>query len=163
MSAKTLTLAPNRSLKEQSSCVEKFNGDLRQLVCDMIETMYANDGIGLAAPQIGLAVQVFVASPKQKRGEELILVNPTLEAISGSVSFVEGCLSVPNKWARVKRAAYVRMTGQDIRGKPISVEANGLLAVVLQHEFDHLQGKLFIDRLPWFRRCRINLGLRRLS
>ena len=119
---------------------------------DMIETMYANDGIGLAAPQVGQDVQAFVANPSRQRGRELVMVNPVLDLATGRTGVVEGCLSLPNVWERVRRAARIRMRGRDPLGKPLVVEADGLLAVVLQHEFDHLQGRLLIDRLPWFRR-----------
>ena len=132
-----------------------FTSHLRGLARDMIDTMYANDGIGLAAPQIGHDLQLFVANPSQTRGRELVVVNPVLRTLRGRVGMVEGCLSVPNVWERVKRSAKVRMTGQDLSGAPIDVEAEGLLAIVLQHEWDHLQGCLFIDRVSWFRRRRI--------
>lgn len=124
---------------------------------DMIETMYANDGIGLAAPQIGQGLQMFIANPSQQRGREVVVVNPVLEATEGRATIVEGCLSVPNVWERVRRAARVRLRGQDAGGKPLSIEADGLLAIVLQHEFDHLQGRLFTDRLSWWRRCLVKL------
>lgn len=122
---------------------------------DMIETMYAHDGIGLAAPQVGRDLQVFVANPSQRRGQELVVVNPVLEVATGRSKIVEGCLSLPDVWERVQRAARVRLSGRDACGTPLVVEADGLLAIALQHECDHLQGRLFIDRLSWFRRRRL--------
>ena len=122
---------------------------------DMIETMYANDGIGLAAPQIGQDLQVFIANPSQERGREVVVVNPVLESAEGRATIIEGCLSVPNVWERVRRAARVTLRGQDAQGEALSIEAHGLLAIVLQHEFDHLQGRLFIDRISWWRRARL--------
>ena len=119
---------------------------------DMIETMYANDGIGLAAPQIGQDLQVFIANPSQERGREVVVVNPVLESAEGRATIIEGCLSVPNVWERVRRAARVTLRGQDAQGEALSIEAHGLLAIVLQHELDHLQGRLFIDRIAWWRR-----------
>ena len=115
----------------------------------------SNECIGLAAPQVGLGVQMFVANPSQQRGRELVILNPVLEAVHGRTSVVEGCLSLPNTWERVHRAARVRMVGRDAQGNSLTIHADGLLAVVLQHEFDHLQGRLFIDRLSWFRRRRL--------
>jgi len=132
--------------------VDAFDGEVQRLSRDLIETMYAHDGIGLAAPQIGCDLAVFVANPSQERGREVVVVNPVLESAEGRSAVVEGCLSLPNVWERVRRAARVRLRGQDAAGRPLAIEAEGLMAIVLQHEFDHLQGRLFIDRLPWFRR-----------
>ena len=156
-----MCLAPHPMLRAKARPIETFSEDLRQLARQLIETMYAYEGIGLAAPQVGQDVQAFVANPSQQRGRELVLVNPVLDLATGRTGVVEGCLSLPNVWERVRRAARVRMKGQDPFGKPLVVEAEGLLAVVLQHEFDHLQGRLLIDRLSWFRRCRVAARLRR--
>ncbi len=123
----------------------------------MIETMYANEGIGLAAPQVGQNLQLFVANPSQERGRELVVVNPVLLETTGRTSVVEGCLSVPNVWERVTRSARVRIIGQDLAGRPLDIRGEGLIAIVFQHEIDHLDGKLFIDRLSWFRRRRLEL------
>jgi len=114
--------------------------------------MYANDGIGLAAPQIGCALQLFVANPSQESGREVVVANPSLEDAEGQTTLMEGCLSVPDVWERVKRSARVRLRGWDVAGRPVAIDAKGLLAVVFQHEWDHLQGRLFIDRLSWLRR-----------
>ena len=153
MGVQPLCVEPHRVLRTQAQPVETFTDDVRRLARDLIETTYANDGIGLAAPQIGRTVQVFVANPSQARGRELVVVNPVLDTAEGRTAVVEGCLSLPNIWERVRRAARVRMRGQDASGRPLALEAEGLLAIVLQHEFDHLQGRLFIDHLSWVRRC----------
>lgn len=155
-----LCFAPHPMLRTKARPIETFSEDLRQLARQLIETMYAHEGIGLAAPQVGQDVQAFVANPSRQRGRELVLVNPVLDLATGRTGVVEGCLSLPNVWERVRRAARVRMKGRDPCGKPLVVEAEGLLAVVLQHEFDHLQGRLLIDRLSWFRRCRVAARLR---
>lgn len=160
MSVRTLCLEPHPVLRRVARPVEQFTQDLARLAADLIETMYNHEGIGLAAPQIGCDLQLFVANPSQVRGQELVVVNPALEASGGRTAIVEGCLSLPNRWERVRRAARVRMRGQDTMGKSMAVEAEGLLAVVLQHEFDHLQGRLFIDRLSWFRRRRLTAAAR---
>lgn len=160
MSVQPLCVAPHPVLRRSARRVEVFGDDLQQMARDMIETMYANDGIGLAAPQIGQDLQLFIANPSQQRGREVIVVNPVLESAEGQAAVIEGCLSLPNVWERVKRAARVRLRGQDAAGAPLAIEADGLMAIVLQHEFDHLQGRLFIDRLPWFRRLYARYFLR---
>ncbi len=152
MSVKALCVEPHPVLREKARPIERFGVDLKRLAQDMIETMYAHDGIGLAAPQIGKDVQVFVANPSQQRGSELVVVNPTITKSRGRTGITEGCLSLPDVWEKIRRAARIDMSGQNLNGKPITIEAQGILAIVLQHEFDHLQGRLFIDRLPWFRR-----------
>lgn len=155
MSVHPVCVQPNPVLRAPAAAVEAFTNDLHALVRDLIETMYAHDGIGLAAPQIGRALQVCVANPLHTRGQEVVLVNPTLNASSGRTAVTEGCLSIPNVWAKVTRAAWVRLRGQDIRGQSLQLEAEGLLAIVLQHELDHLHGRLFIDRLSWCHRRRL--------
>lgn len=161
MSLLPLCLDPHPVLRQRARPVTAWTPDVRRLAQDMIETMYASDGIGLAAPQVGSDLRVFVANPSQERGKELVLVNPVLEDARGRASIVEGCLSLPHVWQRVKRAAAVRMSGCDAKGRPLRVEAEGLMAIVLQHEFDHLQGQLFVDRLPWLIRCRLGMRVRR--
>ena len=160
MDIPSLCMAPHPALRVVARPVDAFADEVRRLARDLIETMHAHEGIGLAAPQIGRDTQVFVANPSQRRGGELVVVNPVLRGARGRASVVEGCLSVPNVWGRVRRAAAVRLEGRDLAGKPLVIEAEGLLAVVLQHEFDHLQGRLFIDRLPWFQRWRAEARLR---
>lgn len=150
-------------LRQHARPVERFTGELRALARDLIDTMYANDGIGLAAPQIGQDVQVFVANPSQARGRELVVVNPVVETGGGSMGILEGCLSLPDVWHKVRRASRVRLQGQDVGGSPLTLETEGVLAIVLQHECDHLQGRLFIDRLSWFQRRRLGGKLRRLT
>ena len=157
MSVRPLCIAPHHMLRQHAQPVERVTEEVKRLARDLVDTMYANDGIGLAAPQVGRAVQMFVANPSQQRGRELVVINPILEGAQGRTSVVEGCLSLPNAWERVHRAARVHLSGQDAQGKPLRIQAEGLLAIVLQHEFDHLQGRLFIDRLSWFRRRRLAL------
>ena len=155
MSVRSLCINPDRILRVPAGRVDTFTEELRRLARDMLDTMYANDGVGLAAPQVGSSLQVFVINPSQQPGRELVLVNPVLEHASGRSTTTEGCLSLPKVWSKVRRAAQVRVRGQDLAGGPLLVEGEGLLAIVLQHELDHLQGKLFIDRLPWYRRPRL--------
>ena len=160
MSVQALCLDPHPTLRAVARPVDVFSRDILQLSRDLIDTMYANDGIGLAAPQIGRDVQLLVANPSHARGRELVVANPIFDAVQGRAAVVEGCLSVPKRWERVRRAARVRLSGQDLSGEPVTVEAEGLLAIILQHEVDHLQGRLFIDRLSWFRRHRVERRVR---
>ena len=155
MSALPLCVEPHPVLRVRSRPVGARSEEIVRLVRDMIETMYANDGIGLAAPQIGRDLQLFIANPSHIRGNELVMLNPVLDEVRGRASIVEGCLSLPDVWERVTRAARVRLSGQDLSGNPVTIEAEGLMAVVLQHELDHLHGRLFIDRLSWFRQRRL--------
>ncbi len=161
MSVHPLCLAPHPTLRQPAQPIDEFTKQLRRLAADMIDTMHPHDGCGLAATQIGLNIQLFVANASRHRGKELIVTNPVIATAQGRAAVIEGCLSVPNLWERVTRAARVRITGQDLWGKPMSCDAEGLLAIILQHEIDHLQGRLFLDRLSWQQRC--FLTLRRLA
>lgn len=161
MSVRSVRVEPDPVLRAPARPVQEFSGETARLVKDLIETMHANDGIGIAAPQIGASVQVFVANPSQRRGCELVVINPVVDEARGRAGVVEGCLSVPDVWDRVTRAAAVHLHAQDVCGKPLELQAEGLLAIVLQHELDHLKGRLFIDRVPWFRRWRLWGKLRR--
>ncbi len=155
MSVLSLCVEPNPILRATARPVDRATDNVSCLVHDMIETMYAHDGIGLAAPQVGRDIQVFVASPSQERGRESVVINPVMVAMQGRTAMTEGCLSLPHMWERVTRAARIHMRGQDVSGNPVDLHVDGLSAIVLQHEFDHLQGRLFIDRLSWWRRCRL--------
>ncbi|MDP3722420.1 MAG: peptide deformylase [Candidatus Omnitrophota bacterium] len=155
MSVQPLCHEPHPLLRRHARPIERFSKEIRWLAADLLETMYAHEGVGLAAPQIGCDVRLFVANPSRRRGRELVVANPVMGVTAGRTAIVEGCLSVPNVWERVRRSARVRMVGQDARGDPLVVEAEGLLAIVLQHEQDHLEGRLFLDRLPWCRRWRL--------
>lgn len=159
MSIRCLCMAPDRTLRTPARAVEAFTESFQILVRDLIETMYANDGIGLAAPQIGQAIQVFVANPSRQRGREVVVANPILEGRDGTVWVREGCLSLPRVWAKVRRAARIRLRGQDLSGEPLQIEADGFAAVVFQHEYDHLHGTLLIDRLPWYHPRRLRARL----
>lgn len=161
MSLLPLCHEPHPVLRTPARPVAAFTQELKHLSRDMIETMYDRDGIGLAAPQVGCDLQLFIANPTQERGREVVLANPVLEIVRGRTSIVEGCLSLPNIWERVRRASHVRMSGRDVSGRPVTIDADGLLAIILQHEYDHLQGRLLIDRLSWFRRRRLGARARR--
>ena len=147
-----LTLYPDPILLRRCPEVTDFSGDLIKLTEDMLETMYFEDGIGLAAPQIGVSLRVLVTDISKNRDEPFVLVNPVVTEQSGSIEFEEGCLSIPGYRAKVSRFDHVRIDGFSATGLPISIEATGIQAVCLQHEIDHLDGILFVDRLSQLKR-----------
>ena len=138
---------PDEILKTQAKEVLRITDGERSLVRDMIDTMHAEDGVGLAANQVGVLKQIFVASADQVRGEELVFFNPVLIRKEGAIKEFEGCLSVPEFYEPVKRAKKVWMRAMTLEGKNVEVKGEGLLSRIFQHEIDHLNGILFIDRL----------------
>jgi peptide deformylase len=140
---------PDEDLRQHAVPVDIVDSKLRKLIDDMTETMYEAPGIGLAANQVGKLVQVVVIHV-QKEDEDtglITLVNPKIVAAQGQISFEEGCLSVPGYYAHVKRYQDVSVQALNLDGNPVRIDASGFLAVVLQHELDHLHGRLFIDRI----------------
>lgn len=140
---------PEPFLATKSLPVRRVDERIRELVRDMFDTMYSAQGIGLAAPQIGVGKRVIVVdiSPVDETAGPLALVNPEIVRKQGQVEGVEGCLSVPGVEGTVCRFDFVSVRGANENGDPVTIEANGLLSRVLQHEIDHLDGILFIDRL----------------
>jgi len=135
-------------LYEPCNKVEKFDSALKTLVEAMFDTMIEADGVGLAAPQIGSSDQIFVVDTREE-GERLCFINPSI--IETSVDLVpheEGCLSIPGVYRKIMRPRCVTVQAQDVNGKAFTLKADGLLARVIQHENDHLKGRLFIDNLP---------------
>jgi peptide deformylase len=146
---------PDKFLQKPTKPVDNIDGSLQNAIDDMAQTMYAAPGIGLAAIQVGIDKSIIVYDICAKEGGRLleVLVNPKIIDAQGStISEDEGCLSVPDYRADVKRHAAVLVEGVDRHGKPVRLEAEGLLAIMLQHEIDHLQGKLFIDRISKLKR-----------
>ena len=159
MSVLTVLHYPDDRLRTIAKPVTEFNEKLRQLVADMIETMYAENGIGLAATQVNIHQRVVVIDLSEERNQPQVFINPEIISKSGDTTYEEGCLSVPQNYANVERAAEVTVKAQDAEGNPFEVNANGLLAICLQHELDHLVGKLFIDYLSPLKRDRIRKKL----
>ncbi|MBN8444073.1 MAG: peptide deformylase [Gammaproteobacteria bacterium] len=159
MSVLTVLHYPDDRLRTIAKPVTEFNEKLRQLVADMIETMYAENGIGLAATQVNIHQRVVVIDLSEERNQPQVFINPEIITKSGDTTYEEGCLSVPQNYANVERAAEVTVKAQDAEGNPFEVNANGLLAICLQHELDHLVGKLFIDYLSPLKRDRIRKKL----
>ena len=164
-SLKILTF-PDHFLKKPTSPVENIDGDLQDMIEDMSKTMYAAPGIGLAAIQVGIdkSLIVYDVTPSEDGHHLEVLINPKiLEAEGNYLSENEGCLSVPEFRAAVKRSERVQVEGVDRDGNPLRFEAEGLPAVMLQHEIDHLDGKLFVDYLSPLKRNRIQKKLEKLK
>lgn len=154
MALRKIVAYPFPVLKEKAKPVTEFDENLEKLVADMVETMYAAPGVGLAAPQIDVPLQVAVIDIKTKDDENdlIVLVNPKIIKGEGEQTDEEGCLSVEEYSSKVKRFEKVWVEAQDIQGKPINFEAEGFFARVIQHELDHLNGKLFLDRISSLKR-----------
>jgi peptide deformylase len=146
---RTILHYPDPRLREAGKRVETMTPELQQLVDDMAETMYAAPGVGLAATQVGELWQIFVVdcAAEGEPSDLRVFVNPEILSVEGTVTFDEGCLSFPGAREEVERAEKVRVRAQDRNGKWFELEAEGLLAIAIQHEYDHLQGVLMIDRL----------------
>jgi peptide deformylase len=140
-------------LRRVAAPVQAVTTEIKQIIHDMVETMWHQVGIGLAAPQVGISLRLVVMDDG-KRGART-LINPIITEREGSVREEEGCLSLPGIFADVERSTWLRVSAQDDEGRPISFEADGLQAKIIQHEIDHLDGVLFIDRLPPVTRDRI--------
>jgi peptide deformylase len=150
---------PDPRLRTRAAAVTEVDAALRKLIDDMFETMYAAPGIGLAATQINVHKRVLVVDVSEDRSKPLALINPEIIAREGVEETEEGCLSVPGIYDKVTRAEKVRVRTLDRSGKQIEIEADGLLAVCIQHEMDHLEGKLFVDYLSELKRTRIRKKL----
>ena len=145
---------PEKVLRLQAEPITTIDKEVTTLANHMAETMYNAPGIGLAANQVGVPRQLIVAdiAPRSPESDLIVLVNPEIIAAEGEVTSEEGCLSVPDYQAEIKRHERVKVRGLDLRGEEMEITAEGLLAVVLQHEIDHLNGILFIDRISKLKR-----------
>jgi peptide deformylase len=152
MTIRPIRTYPDPLLRTKTARVEKIDKTLERLIDDMLATMHAAPGVGLAANQVGVSLQLAVIDLSKREDEEqcrppLVIINPEIVRQEGSVSEEEGCLSIPDYSDTVKRAAKVKVHALDRSGKSFELEADGLLAKALQHEIDHLNGVLFVDRL----------------
>ncbi len=147
---------PDKRLRRVSQPIEAVTDEIRQLAADMLDVMYDEPGVGLAAPQVGEAIRLIVVDTEwSEEGQErdpLILVNPEILEKEGSIVWNEGCLSVPDFQADVERAEHARLRAADLDGHEVVIDAEGLQAVCFQHEIDHLDGILFIDRISRLKR-----------
>ena len=160
MSLLSILEFPDPRLRTRAAPVTVFDAELKQFVEDMFETMYAANGVGLAATQVNVHRRVLVADMSDGRDQPLALINAEIVAKEGSQVYEEGCLSFPGIYADVTRALKVRVRAQDVTGQPFELEAEGPLAVCIQHELDHLAGKVFVDYLSPLKR---NLLLKRME
>jgi peptide deformylase len=152
MALRQIRTYPDPVLRNKTSRVERIDSTLSRLIEDMVETMHAAPGVGLAANQVGVPLQLAVIDLSSREDEEqrhplLVIINPEILIMEGSVIEEEGCLSIPDYAEKVKRAARVKVRAQDRTGKQFELEAEGLMAKALQHEIDHLNGLLFVDKL----------------
>lgn len=159
MALLTILEFPDPRLRTKAAPVPQVDANLRQLIDDMTETMYAANGVGLAATQVNVHQRVVVIDVSEERNEPRAFINPEIVAREGVEVTEEGCLSVPGAYEQVQRAERVAVRALDRSGAQFTLEAEGLLAVCIQHELDHLEGKLFVDYLSDLKRTRIRKKL----
>jgi peptide deformylase len=148
------------ALRRRAAPVGEVTPEVRATIADMTETMYDEVGIGLAAPQVGVSLRLIVVADEEGRGVQALL-NPAIVDRGGEATGEEGCLSIPGVFAPVTRSAWVKVEAQDVNGRPLALRATGLRARVLQHEIDHLDGVLFIDRVDPVTRDRIKRKIKK--
>jgi peptide deformylase len=163
MAIRTILRYPDKRLRNKALPVTAFDDSLRALVDDMAETMYAAPGVGLAAPQIGVSLRLFVIdiAGEDEPSDLKVFINPTFTAKQGEIAWEEGCLSFPGIHEEIERAEKVTVRAQDVHGNFFEVTADGLLAVALQHEYDHLEGTLMVDRVSLLKRRFIDREMKR--
>ena len=153
---------PDPILKKKAEPLAQFGPDEQRLFNDMVETMYAEDGVGLAAPQIGVSKRILVASPTMTQGEEYVFVNPEILEARGREVGLEGCLSLPEISGEIARAKIIRFRALDRHGKSLEMEVKDFFARIVQHEVDHLNGVLLIDRVDFDKRQELLASYQRL-
>lgn len=156
---------PDPLLKKKAQPLARVDADTRKLVSDMFETMYAADGVGLAAPQIGVLQRVIVldTTPRQPESKPIAMINPEIIAMEGEITYTEGCLSIPGEAEDVDRAAKVTVRFLDVDGREQTLACEGLLSIAVQHETDHLEGTLFVDHLSTLKRELIRKRMKRVK
>jgi peptide deformylase len=154
-----ILIFPDPRLRRKALPVNRVDSDVQRLVDDMFETMYAAPGIGLAAIQVNVPRRVIVIDVSENHDQPLCFINPKLLAVEGEEQMDEGCLSVPGFFETVQRAERIRVEALDRNGESFTLDADGLLAVCIQHEIDHLDGKLFVDHISMLKRQRIRRKL----
>ena len=152
---------PDPRLKKVAARVPAVTAEVRKLVRDMADTMYAAPGVGLAATQVNVHKRVIVIDVSEHKDELRVFINPELLSAEGEAECEEGCLSVPGYYDKVTRAARIRVRAQDDHGETFELDAEDLLAVCIQHEMDHLQGKVFVEYLSPLKRARLAAKLRK--
>ena len=155
MAILNILVYPDSRLRTVAKPVKNVDESIKNLVSDMLETMYDANGIGLAATQVDVHQQVIVMDISDTRDQPLVLINPKIVNRNGEQVYDEGCLSVPEYYAPVKRAEEIKLTALDLQGEIFEMEAEGLLAICIQHEMDHLLGKVFVDYLSRLKQGRV--------
>ena len=157
MAIRKILKFPDQDLRIKAKPVETFDEELKTLTDDMFETMHSVNGIGLAATQIGVTKQVAVIDISPEKNEPLVIVNPAIQILDPSKTedYDEGCLSVPGFFEKISRPSDIKLTYQDLNGKKQEIKPEGLLTKVVQHELDHLNGRLFVDHISELKRRRI--------
>lgn len=157
MAIRKILKFPNQDLRIKAKPVETFDDELKTLTDDMFETMHSVNGIGLAATQIGVAKQVAVIDISPEKNEPLVIVNPEIQILDPSKTedYDEGCLSVPGFFEKISRPSDIKLSYQDLSGQQHEIKPEGLLTKVVQHELDHLNGRLFVDHISELKRRRI--------
>lgn len=164
MAVLTLLHFPDERLRKVATPVEKVDDEIRTLIDDMIETMYAERGIGLAAPQVNVSKRIVVIDVSENRDQPIVLINPEIISTEDEImDMMDGCLSIPDSFAPTQRFRYIKVKALDRNGDEIELEAADLFAGCIQHELDHLNGKLFIDHLSPLKRQRIEKKQKKLS
>ena len=161
MTKLTILLYPDIRLHTVAQPVSEVNDEIRQLIKDMSDTMYAAPGVGLAATQVDVHRRIIVIDTSATRDELHAFINPEMVEATGVADCEEGCLSVPGIYEKVKRAQHIRVRALDLDGAPFELEAEGLLAVCIQHEMDHLEGKVFVEKLSRMKQQRILAKLKK--
>lgn len=154
---------PDQRLRKVAKAVAEITPEIKEIAKNMLETMYLENGVGLAATQVNIHQRIVVIDVSESRNESMVIINPEIIDKSGEEESEEGCLSVPETNAKVKRSEFVTLQYMDLEGKTQVIEADGLLAVCIQHELDHLSGKLFIDYLSSLKQRRIKIKLEKLQ
>ena len=152
---------PDPRLRKVAAAVTHVTPEIAKLAADMAETMYAAPGVGLAATQVDVHKRVIVIDISEARDELQVFINPQIVSAEGEAECEEGCLSVPGYYDKVTRAARVRVRALDAQGAPFEIEAEGMLAVCVQHEIEHLEGRIFVDHLSPLKRARLSARLRK--
>ncbi|HAU68245.1 MAG: peptide deformylase [Arenicella sp.] len=163
MTIREIITYPDERLRTIAKPVKQVDHDIKTLVDDMLETMYDANGIGLAATQVDVHLQVIVMDISEERNSPLVLINPKITKQDGEQIYDEGCLSVPEYYAPVKRAETITITALDEQGEIFELSAEGLLAICIQHEMDHLAGKVFVDYLSRLKQDRVRKKLIKMS
>jgi len=162
LSILTILEFPDERLRKKAAVVKTVDDKIKKLVDDMLETMYESKGVGLAATQVDVHQRIIVIDVSEEKDDPLFLINPEILEKDGIKESEEGCLSVPGFYEKVNRAEHVRVKALNREGKPFEFEARDLLAVCVQHEMDHLNGKLFVDYISSLKRQRIKKKLEKI-